>query len=89
MCVALLRIASVCAGYYCNVDKSRIYFCIYIPTGMFNIKKNTYLLHALEIHGVQITFWSGSLKEGLYLEDRIVGKRWVLSFSSYERTLTF
>jgi hypothetical protein len=30
--------ASVCVGCDCTTDKSKIYFCMYIPTGMSNIK---------------------------------------------------
>jgi hypothetical protein len=33
-----LHVASVCVGCDCTTDKSKIHFCMYIPTGMSNIK---------------------------------------------------
>jgi hypothetical protein len=38
--VAWLRVEGVFVGCDCTVDKSEIYFCMYIPTGMSNITKN-------------------------------------------------
>jgi hypothetical protein len=36
--VAWLRVEGVCVGCDCTADKSEIYFCMYIPTGMYDIK---------------------------------------------------
>jgi hypothetical protein len=34
--------ASVCVGFDCTTKKSKIYFCMYIPMGMSDIKKNAW-----------------------------------------------
>jgi hypothetical protein len=36
--VALLRVEVLYVGCDCTIDKSEIYFCMYIPTGMSNTK---------------------------------------------------
>jgi hypothetical protein len=36
--VIRLPVASVCVGFDCTTEKSEIYFCMFIPTGMSNIR---------------------------------------------------
>jgi hypothetical protein len=36
--LASLHVEGVCVGCDCTIDKSEIYFCMYIPMGMSKIK---------------------------------------------------
>jgi hypothetical protein len=36
--LAWSHVASVCFGFDCTTEKSKTYFCMYLPTGMSNIK---------------------------------------------------
>jgi hypothetical protein len=35
---SLLRVEGVCVGCDCAMDENKIYFCVYILTGMSNVK---------------------------------------------------
>jgi hypothetical protein len=45
----LKRVEGVCVGCDCTIDNSEIYFSMYIPTGMFNVKVLT-LFRNITVH---------------------------------------
>ena len=40
----------MCVGCDCTADKSEMYFCMYIPTGMYNSKMETNSVKAKNIN---------------------------------------
>ena len=45
VCAAVLmsdHVSQVCVGCDCSTDKNKTYFCMYIPTGMSNMKSTSF-----------------------------------------------